>query len=233
MDRNRELMSTGRYKEMDPKILELLSDYEKTVQINREPANPATTAAPANPYTDVLLPPATTTAVAPAVPSALEQKGLEAHRAEVIARLEEQVADRWVKENWRKDAEAFFRDIGGIKDFDKEDFELVDLTDATKFPITKDGYADWNRNATILRVKYLNDGGESRTKESGDGRSSDPTALDRAKAKRTKRQPTGNSSAAAATSLRDAAIQRHKGEMSDEDFRAEIKSRVKKGGRVV
>ena len=231
MDRNRALMSSGRYKEMDPKILELLSDYEKVTQPTR-PADPTAAPAPANPYVDVLLP-GDRKPEAPTVPNALEQKGLDATRAEVVAKLEEQIADRWVKDSWRKDAEAFFRDIGDVKDFDEEDFPLVDLTNAAEFPINADGYRKWLNNATQLRVKYLNEGGQPPEKTPGDGGSPDPTALDRAKAKRTKRQPGPNSSAAAATSLYDAAKQRHEGKMSDSDFREQIKSRLPRGGRVV
>ncbi len=230
MDRNRELMTTGRYKEMDPKILELLTDYEKTVQVTRKSAEPAT-AAPANPYADVLVPGAKP--AEPAVPSVLEQKGMEAQRAEVVAKLEEQVADRWVKAAWRKDADAFFRDMKDVKNFEEDDFPLVDITNSQEFPLNGDGYRKWLNNATRVRVKYLNDGGEPRTKESGDGGSPDPTAVDRARAKRTKRQPGANSSAAAATSLSDAAKQRHEGKMSDADFREQIKSRIPRGGRVV
>ena len=233
MDKNIALMGNGRYTEMDPKVLELLESYEKQIQTNRPAAEPTVAEAKReNPYEDILFPGGKKPAD-PKVPTPLEEKGKEAIRQETVAKLEEQIADRWVKAAWRKDAEAFFRDIGEIEGFDKEDFALVDLTNAEEFPINGDGYKKWLNNASLLRAKYLNDGGTPVKKESGDGGSSEPNAVDRARAKRTKRQPGANSSATAANTLLEAAKQRHEGKMTDADFREQIKKRIPRGGRVI
>jgi hypothetical protein len=229
MDRNIAHMNNGRYTDMDPKVLELLDGYEKIVSGQKREAAGKTK--PANPYNDILLP---KEEADESSPSPLEEKGREALRQETVQKLEEQISDKWVKEQWRQDAEAFFKDIGEVKNFDPNDFAAVDLTNADKFPITKDGYAAWLRNATQLRVKYLNDGESAPTSEGSETvESSLANAVDRAKAKRTKRQPAPNSAASPASNLHDAAKQRSEGKMSDADFRDEIKKRIPRGGRVV
>ncbi len=231
MDRNIAHMNNGRYTEMDPKVLELLDGYEKIVSGGKradEKTKPT-----ANPYNDILLP---SGEADDSSPSPLEEKGREALRRETVDKLEEQISDRWVKEQWRTDAEAFFKDIGEVKNFDPNDFASVDLTDSDKFPINGDGYAAWLRNATILRVKYLNDGSPDpapNAEGSETVETSMANAVDRAKAKRQKRQPAPNTAAAAASNLMDAAKQRSEGKMSDSDFRDEIKKRIPRGGRVV
>jgi hypothetical protein len=231
MDRNIAHMNNGRYTDMDPKVLELLDGYEKIVSGNKRGAAAETKPAE-NAYNDILLP---SSKADESSPSPLEEKGREALRQETVAKLEEQISDRWVKEQWRTDAEAFFKDIGEVKNFDPNDFASVDLTDSDKFPINKDGYAQWLRNATVLRVKYLNEGNDPPPKAEGTEtvESSMANAVDRAKAKRTKRQPAPNSAASPASNLVEAAKQRSEGKMSDADFRDEIKKRIPRGGRVV
>lgn len=222
IDRDIEMINTGRYPEISPKTVQLLEAYERTIGTGRGTA--PTTAAPATPpATEPFYPaPAASEPDSTVRPlSELEKRGLEADRLKAAGELEAEVKADLVKRMWRTDAEAFFKELGDIEDFDPKDFALVDLTNSKEFPINEEGYNKWRGNATQLRIKYLNAGGKpaSETPGSNETEKAAASMTDQLRSRRTKRQPAATTSGTPPGTLADAVKQRGEGKLSDQALR--------------
>jgi hypothetical protein len=226
VDQNRAYLQQGRYSEMNPKLVELLGDYDKL----RQPAG-TSQSEPKKEYgpgfedrsgqEDPRL-------------TELAAEGLKSRQREVVGQIATQVEQDILKENWAEDIKALFAEYGksGISD---DDWQAIDPTNRTTFPFNRVGYRTWLTAANAYRVRQIV--AKAAADAEGDGGEGDSTSTgsavdkDRATAGSTKRKPQVKSAGQGAQDLKTMAKQRRDGKGPDDaEFRERIRQTIAKSG---
>ena len=227
VDQNRAYLQQGRYSEMNPKLVELLGDYDKL----RQPAG-TPQSEPKKDYgpgfdgdrsgaEDPRL-------------TELAAEGLKSRQREVVGQIATQVEQDILKENWAEDIKALFAEYGksGISD---DDWTAIDPTNRTAFPFNRVGYRTWLTAANAYRVRQtvakaaadVEDGGG----EGGSASARTAVDTDRANAGQTKRKPQVKSAGQGARDLATMAKQRRDGKGPDDsEFRERIRQTIAQSG---
>ena len=227
VDQNRAYLQQGRYSEMNPKLVELLGDYDKL----RQPAG-APQSEPKKDYgpgfdgdrsgqEDPRL-------------TELAKVGLESKQREVVGQIAAQVEQDILKENWAEDIKALFAEYGK-SDINDDDWTAIDPTNRTAFPFNRVGYRTWLTAANAYRVRQIvakaaadaeGDGGEGGSTSTGSA-----VDKDRATAGSTKRKPQVKSAGPGAQDLKTMAKQRRDGKGPDDaEFREQIRKQIAQSG---
>ena len=227
VDQNRAYLQQGRYSEMNPKLVELLGDYDKLRQpAGTPPSEPKKDYGPGfdgdrSGQEDPRL-------------TELAKVGLESKQREVVGQIATQVEQDILKENWAEDIKALFAEYGksGISD---DDWKAIDPTDRTTFPFNRVGYRTWLTAANSYRVRQIV--AKAAADAEGDGGEGDSTSTgsaidtDRATAGSTKRKPQVKSAGQGARDLKTMAKQRREGKGPDDaEFRERIRQTIAKSG---
>ena len=226
VDQNRAYLQQGRYSEMNPKLVEMLGDYDKL----RQPAGEAQ----GKPKPDYG--PGFDDRSGQEDPrlTELAKVGLESKQREVVGQIAATVEQDILKENWAEDIKALFAEYGksGISD---DDWKAIDPTDRTTFPFNRVGYRAWLTAANAYRVRQIV--ARAAADAEGDGGEGGSTSIgsavdkDRANAGSTKRKPQVKSAGQGAQDLKTAAERRREGRgPSDEEFREQIRKTIKQSG---
>lgn len=188
----------GQYGKLPPKIVQLLTAYDKTTR----PAQDAPGDEEADPYAD-LLPSTAKPDRSGSKPSPLEERGRQAVQQEVLGKIKTQVETEVVEAMWADDIKALFAELQGQKNFTEADWKTIDFTNRRAFPPTREGYSAWRQAATALRVKVAGPAtGEEELEE-------DSVDADRQRAAGGRKQPNPASAGAALTDIAKAT-ERHK-----------------------
>lgn len=225
VDQNRAYLQQGRYSEMNPKLVELLGDYDKLRQPAGTPqSEPKKDFGPGFEDRSGQGDPRLTE---------LAAEGLKSRQREVVGQIATQVEQDILKENWAEDIKALFAEYGksGISD---DDWKMIDPTNRTAFPFNRVGYRTWLTAANSYRVRQIvakaaadadGDGGE------GDSTSGSAVDRDRATAGSTKRKPQVKSAGQGAQDLKTMAKQRRDGKGPDDaEFREQIRKQIAQSG---
>jgi len=230
VDQNRAYLQQGRYSEMNPKLVEMLADYDKL-------SRPAVSS-----QSDTKLVPNPDYGPGfddrsgkedPRV-TELAKVGLASKQREVVGQIAATVEQDILKENWAEDIKALFAEYGksGISD---DDWKAIDPTDRTTFPFNRTGYRTWLTAANAYRVRQIvakaaadaeGDGGEGGSTSTGSA-----VDQDRVTARGTKRKPQVKSAGQGSQDLKTMAKRRTEGRgPSDEEFREQIRKTIKGSG---
>jgi len=207
VDQNTAFFRTGRYEDMNPKLLE----FAGIIQESLGHARPAPAAEEPSPYSGYRAPaqPARTPDGQPDY-SAI---GRESVTREAAARATALVEQNQLAELWEADVRDFVETIGE-QPLTDEQFATVNFADANLFPRNKDGYNAWRKNYHRLLVSLAKTGGAEEEAAEDTGLEADRTAAGAAK-----RPPVVASSKKGINTLVDAARAMRKGEMSKEDYK--------------
>lgn len=219
MDRNTELLKSGRFTEMDPKVVGMLNTYD---QLTRPPADPAPKAEP-----DLGLSPRSG-AEDPRTKE-LAAEGLKSKQRELVGQIAGQVETDILRDNWAEDIKALFAEYGkdGITN---EDYASIDPLDRTTFPFSRQGYRTWQTAANAFRVKQIV-AKAAADAEGGGGAPQSPEDKDRAAARGTPRRPQVQSAGKGVTDLKTAAKRRSEGRgPNDAEFREQIRNTIRQAG---
>ena len=226
VDQNRAYLQQGRYTEMNPKLVELLGDYDKLRQpADTSQSKPKMDYGPGFDDRSSQEDPRLTE---------LAKVGLQSKQREVVGKIATQVEQDILKENWAEDIKALFAEYGksGISD---DDWKAIDPTNRTTFPFNRVGYRTWLNAANSYRVRQIvaqdtadakGDGGEGGSTSTGSA-----VDKDRANAGNTKRKPQVKSAGQGARDLQTMAKQRREGKGPDDaEFRERIRQTIAKSG---
>ena len=202
MDRSQALMSEGRYPELDPKVVQLLTTYDHL------------TKAP-DPGASAGSPPPETPGAPPGQPKSYDQLGREAAQKEVLTKIKGQIEADQVRLMWAEDVRSLYAELGKTQ-VTTEQFASVDFTDQKRFPPNQTGYTVWRTAATALRVQMAGGKG-SATGEDEDGNSSALDA-DRTKAAAGGKQPNPASSSPALTDITKATERKKAGKLDGKEY---------------
>ncbi len=222
VDQNQEFLKQGRYGEMDPKLVQMLTTYD---QLTR-PAAPNSAEPPKTDYG----PGFGERSGSEGDPRTAElaEEGLKSKRRELVGQIAGQVEQDILKENWAEDIKALFAEYGktGISD---EDYESVDPLNRQKFPFNRQGYRAWLTAANAYRVRQIAAGAAATAEGEGEGDNASAVDKDRANAKGTKRRPQVKSAGQGAQDLATMAKRRREGRGPDDaEFRERIKQTIKR-----
>jgi len=130
-DRSIELMKQGRFDELDPKMQEVLINFDTLrAPPSGEPAE----------------------GVAP-IPADLKRYadiGKQAVAAQNLAKIEGTLRSKVLQENWVSDARELFAEFGETE-IDLKDWQAVDPTNRNKFPLSDAGYHSWKTAVNTFR----------------------------------------------------------------------------------
>ena len=209
MDRSQALMAEGRYSEMSPKVVQLLTTYDRLTQA---PAKGAGGAGDPSGGTA----PGPVDEGAPAQRKSYEQLGREAVQREALTKVSTQVEADVVKSMWAEEVRSLYAELGKTQ-VTTEDFASVDFTNQKAFPPTRAGFQAWMRAASVLRVKMATGKGSVAGEEDEEGNSSGLDA-DRTKAGKVKKQPSPASAGAALTDIDKATQRKKEGKLTDKEY---------------
>ena len=209
MDTSQAYMEQGRYAELDPKVIQLLTNYDRLTQT----PNPGVGAEGVAPASGV--DPGSSDPNAPAQRKSYEQLGREAQSKEVLTKITGQVEAGLVKSMWAEDVRSLYAELGKTQ-VTTEQFASVDFTDQKRFPPNQTGYTVWRTAATALRVQMAGGKG-SATGEDEDGNSSALDA-DRTKAAAGGKQPNPASSSPALTDITKATERKKAGKLDGKEY---------------
>jgi len=206
VDADREKMKRGQFDRMNPKTVELLTEYHGL--LGRQSAGtPA--ASGSTRYQEEESPPS------------YEEIGRQAIAERKLNEIKQGLEEEIRAEEWAADVKEFFAAMQGVPLTD-DDWAAVDFLDAGRFPRTAAGYRAWKNAMIHVSRKY---GGVPATIEKpaieGDDAPAQAVkaAADKAKAASTRRPPNPVLSKTGIKDLGDAARRLRKGELSREEYR--------------
>ena len=227
VDQNRAYLQQGRYSEMNPKLVELLGDYDKL----RQPAG-TSQSEPKKDYGPGF--DDRSGAEDPRL-TELAKVGLASKQREVIGKIATQVEQDILKDNWAEDIKALFAEYGK-SDISDDDWKAIDPTNRTAFPFNRVGYRTWLTAANAYRVRQIV--AKAAADAEGGGGEGDSTLTgsavdrDRANAGSTKRKPQVKSAGQGAKDLKTMAKQRRDGRGPDDaEFREQVRKQIANSGR--
>ena len=219
MDQSIAHVEQGQFAKLNPKVVQLLTAYDKTTRPQGDPSEPEKS----DPY-EGLFPSDQPPDRSGSKLTPLEQKGREAAQQELIGKIRTQVQADELEAMWADDIRALFAELQGQKNFTEEDWKTIDFTNRRAFPPTREGYSAWRQAATALRVKVA--GPATGEEEEGDSSNLD---ADRASAAGGKKQPNPASAGVALTDVGKATERKKQGKLSGKEFIEVVKRNVSPG----
>jgi hypothetical protein len=205
MDRSQALMTEGRYPEMDPKVIQLLTTYDRLTQT---PEGVGTGESPGKAATGPV------DESTPAQRKSYDQLGREAQAKEALTKVTTKIEADVVKSMWAEEVRSLYAELGKTQ-VTTEQFASVDFTNHTKFPPTRAGFQTWMKAASTLRVDMA--GGKGSTTGEDEDEDSGLDA-DRTKAGGGKKQPNPASAGAALTDIAKATERKKVGKLGGKEF---------------
>jgi len=208
MDQSIAHVEQGQFAKLNPKVVQLLTAYDKTTRPQGDPSEPEES----DPY-EKLFPSNQPPDRPGSKLTPLEERGRQAAQQELVGKIRTQVRADELEAMWADDIRALFAELQGQKNFTEEDWKTIDFTNRRLFPPTREGYTAWRQAATALRVKVASPatGGEDEEENSG-------LDADRQRAAGGKRQPNPASAGAALTDINKATERKKAGKLSGKEF---------------
>lgn len=203
VDRSIALAGQGRFDEMEPKIIELLTNPSiKDALGYQSPAPSDPDAAPIPP--DV---------------ARYAQRGRQAEAAEALAKIKDSARGEFLQEQRLSDARELFAEFGD-QEIDLKDWQGVDPTNFQAFPLTDAGHAAWKKAANQFRRAMY-----TRLVSTGDEGSDSSVDKDRQAAQGRGRTPQPRSAGKGASTPLEQAKAVLDGKMDPKEYVESIRSR--------
>lgn len=209
MDQSIAHVEQGQYGNLNPKVIQLLTAYDKTTR----PQEDTPGAKEDDPYEGLFPSDKPPDRSDPKV-SPLEEKGRQAMQKEIVGKIKTQVETEVVEGMWADDIRALFAELQGQKNFTEEDWKAIDFTNRRLFPGNRQGYMAWQQAANALRVKVASPAKGDEDEEGG----TSGLDADRETGGKFKKQPQPASAGAAITDVGKAAERKKAGKLSGSEF---------------